>query len=161
MIAAEPAAVRLPRGTPHVAVLDARHRELDERGLREWARAETSTAGTPYVSRSYRHPYALVAWHDEPVGVDIERTEPFDPAFLESICTPAERPLIEDGVDVASLWCGKEALAKALGDALRYDPRRLGSPMLWRDGRSGPWRAAPVPVPAGHNAWLCWRHTGD
>ena len=29
---------------------------------------------------------------------------------------------------MASLWSGKEALAKALGDALRYDPRRLESP---------------------------------
>jgi phosphopantetheinyl transferase len=55
------------------------------------------------------------------------------------------------------MWCGKEALSKALGDALAYDPRRLGSPLSWPDGRSGAWCAAELPAPAGHVAWLCWR----
>jgi phosphopantetheinyl transferase len=95
------------------------------------------------------------------VGVDIERVEPFDEAFLESISTPSERARSADpsdpGTYTASLWASKEALAKALGDPLAYDPRRLESPMFWPAGRSGPWRAAPLPVPGGHNAWACWR----
>jgi hypothetical protein len=141
-----------------VLLLDAREARLDEPALRAWARTE---AGGAYSSRSYRYPLAVVARHTEPVGVDIERIEPFDGAFLESICTPSERgSRRSDDAYVSSLWCSKEALAKALGDALRYDPRRLGSPIFWPEGRSGPWRAASLPVPAGHNAWLCWRSTG-
>ncbi len=59
---------------------------------------------------------------------------------------------------VAELWCAKEALAKALGDAVDYDPRRLESPIRWPELRSGPWRARPIPaLPAGHVGWLCWR----
>jgi phosphopantetheinyl transferase len=58
---------------------------------------------------------------------------------------------------VSSLWSSKEALAKALGDPLHYDPRRLESPMSWPGGRAGPWRAARLATPDGHTAWLCWR----
>ena len=43
------------------------------------------------VARSYRHAYALVAWHPEPVGVDIERVDAYDPEFAQSTCTPSER----------------------------------------------------------------------
>jgi hypothetical protein len=57
---------------------------------------------------------------------------------------------------VIDWWCSKEALAKALGDPLRYDPRRLGSPIRWPASRSGPWRAIPLRAPTGHAAWLCW-----
>lgn len=161
MIAAEPVMVPVAAGPggPEVLLLDARESGLDEHGLRRSARAQGS-AVAPCVSRSYRHPYALVASHDQPVGVDIERIEPFDPAFLKSICTPPERSLPVDELDPAryatSIWCSKEALSKALGDALHYDPSRLGSPMFWPDGRSGPWRARPLPAPPGHTAWLCW-----
>jgi phosphopantetheinyl transferase len=148
-------------GAPTARLLDARSDGLDEPGLRTGARALTDAAGASCASRSYRYPYALVAWHDAPVGVDIERAEPFDPAFLESISTPSECAHSPDPRDpaayTASLWASKEALAKALGDPVAYDPRRLESPMFWPAGCSGPWRAAPLPVPGGHNAWLCWR----
>ncbi len=140
--------------------LDAGSGRLDERALRAWGREQTAAAPGPYSSRAYRHPYALVAWHGAPVGVDIERVEHFDDRFLDSICTPSERALVGqtsfDDAAVASLWCSKEALTKALGDALRYDPRRIGSPLFWPGGRSGPWRALPLPAPTGHTAWLCW-----
>jgi phosphopantetheinyl transferase len=148
-------------GTPEVRLLDARAAGLDEAGLRTWARAQTAACGQPYVVRSYRYPYALVAWHSEPVGVDIERIEPCDAAFAELILTPAERadpmPFAEPDAHLTSLWCSKEALSKALGDALRYDPGRLDSPMRWPDLRSGPWRAAPLRTTPRHTAWLCWR----
>jgi phosphopantetheinyl transferase (holo-ACP synthase) len=185
-------ALELPAGAPAVRLLDARSDGLDEPSLRGAARAIADMVDAvadaehaPCVSRSYRYPHALVAWHDAPVGVDIERIERFDPEFLESISTPSERarspaprdlaalarsPAARDPAGhadsanprdpasyTASLWASKEALAKALGDPVAYDPRRLESPMFWPAGRSGPWRAAPLPVPDGHNAWLCWR----
>ena len=142
-------------------LLDARDSRLDERGLRRWAQELINYTAASHSSRSHRYPYELVACHSRPVGVDIERTEPFDASFFVSICTPSERAQqvdLDDLDDYAiSLWASKEALAKALGDAVAYDPRRLGSPMFWPDGRSGPWRAASLPVPNGHSGWLCWQ----
>lgn len=156
------AAIETPAGGPQVRLLDARGADLDEAGLREWARVLGGAQGAPHVTRSYRYPYALVAWHGAPVGVDVERIVPFDATFAASICTPAERrldwaSLPDRDARLASLWSGKEALAKALGDALAYDPRRLGAPLLWPGGRAGPWRAAQLAVPSGHVAWVCWR----
>lgn len=154
------AAIETPAGGPHVRLLDARGADLDEAGLREWARVLGDAQGAPYVTRSYRHPYALLAWHDARVGVDIERIEPFDAAFAASICTPDERldwaSLPDRDAHLASLWSGKEALAKALGDALSHDPRRLEAPLLWPAGRAGAWHGTQLAVAAGHVAWVCW-----
>jgi phosphopantetheinyl transferase len=147
---------------PEVWLLDARVADLDELALRRWARSRRQPDAETFVTRSYAHPYALVAWHSGPVGIDIERVQACEPGFLESISTPAERCLELGGVVdpdayAISTWCGKEALSKALGDALAYDPRRLESPLAWPGGRSGAWHAAELPAPAGHVAWLCWR----
>lgn len=103
-----------------------------------------------------------MACGSEPVGVDLERVEPLDQTFLHSICTAEERERLLDHDDaaIAALWCSKEALSKALGDALAYDPRRLGSPIFWPNGRSGPWRATSLGVPSGYVGWLCWHSTG-
>jgi phosphopantetheinyl transferase len=148
-------------GVPEIRVLDSRTVGADEAGLRAWARAETAAAGAPYAARSYRYPYALVAWHRAPVGVDIERIEPCDEAFADLICTPAERGDVALRSDrdayLTTLWSGKEALAKALGDALLYEPARLESPLRWPGGASKPWRAARCDVPVGHVAWVVWR----
>jgi phosphopantetheinyl transferase len=144
---------------PEIRLLDARYARLSEAELRAWARTLAPAAAAAHRSRSYRYPYALVAWHDQPVGVDIERIEPMDADFARSICTYSETqrlPVLDDRL-VASLWSGKEALSKALGDPLIYDPRRLEAPLLWLDGRAGPWRAAELTVAGGHVAWLCWR----
>lgn len=145
---------------PRVRLLDARELDdaADEAALRAHARR---LAAGPHLARSYRYPYALVASHDEPVGIDIERVERCDEAFAELICTPAERALVAGAADpdalLSSLWSSKEALSKALGDALDYEPSRLESPLVWPDGASGPWRAERLTVPDGHVAWLCWR----
>jgi hypothetical protein len=147
--------------TPPTGLLDADVEALDEAGLRRFARAHSEATGAAYVSRSYRFPFAMIAWHDQPVGVDIERVQPLDAVFLESICTPSERhrtpPAGERGRYATALWSSKEALAKALGDALDYDPRRLESPLFWPGGAAGPWRARELAAPAGYVAWLCWR----
>lgn len=149
------------RAAPGLAALDARQLGLSGPGLRAWARAGLAPPGAAHVSRSYREPFALVAWHQARVGVDIERIEGFDRAFAESICTPAElgrvRQRLVDDEFVASLWSSKEALAKALGDAVAHDPRRLDSPVGWADGRAGRWCAQRLEaVPPGHVAWLVW-----
>lgn len=128
--------------------------------LRRSARAHPESSRAAHVSRSYRAPLALIAWHDAPVGVDIERIEPCGPTFARSICTPAEIALYADRFGdssfVTSLWASKEALAKALGDPLAYDPRRLDSPIGWSGGAAGWWRAEEINAPAGHVAWLVW-----
>jgi phosphopantetheinyl transferase len=144
---------------PEIRLLDARDAGLSATELREFVRTLEPARDAPHSSRSYRFPYALVAWHDQPVGVDIERIVPVDAAFGQSICTYSEQhalPKLDDRL-VASLWCGKEALSKALGDPLLYDPRRLEAPLMWTGGRAGPWRATEVSVTDDHVAWLCWR----
>ena len=146
---------------PELVLLDAAQGEVDETGLgrlaREWAPASTA----PHASRSYSFPYALIGWHEDRIGVDIERIVACDERFGRSICTPAEaeRAPWRSDRQIISLWCSKEALAKALGDALRYDPRRLEAPALWDGGVCGPWRARAVPAPARHEAWVCWRYS--
>ena len=150
----------IAEGGPTVQLLEAGNEDADDARLHERARLLADAAKAAHTSRSYRHPYALLAWHDHPVGIDIERIEPVDRAFLESISTPSERVSLRvrnEAADVISLWCSKEALAKALGDARRYDPRRLESPVRWPEGRSGPWRARRLEAPAGYLAWVCWR----
>jgi phosphopantetheinyl transferase len=125
----EPISLPVAAGAPEGVVFDAHHAGLNEPGLRDWARTSAASASAAHTSRSYRYPYALVISHSTPVGVDIERIEPFDQAFLESILTPSERWAgfsdAEPDRFVASLWSSKEALSKALGDTVRYDPRRL------------------------------------
>ena len=158
---ADPILLARPDGAPEAYLLDARFVGFDESGLREWARSFTDEAGAPHVTRSYRHPFALVSWHHDAVGIDIERLEPCNAAFVQSICTPEEIAdrVTSPNVDAhtSSMWSSKEALAKALGDPLSYDPRRLATPMFWPQGRAGCWRAANLPVNADHVAWLCWR----
>lgn len=144
-------------GTPQIQIIRADDRE-DTAALKARGHALVRAGGARFVSRSYRFPFAVLAWHNQPVGVDIERIEACPPEFAASISTPAELALgTASDEETISLWCSKEALAKALGDALDYDPRRLESPVAWPEGRAGPWRAARRDAPDGHVVWLCWR----
>lgn len=146
-------------GAPVVALIDASAEGLDEAALRARARNLGEAVGAGTVSRSYCHPYALVGWHAGPIGVDIERVVACDEQFARSICTPTEmaRTPWASHREIVSLWSGKEALAKALGDALDYDPRRLESPAGWPGGGCGSWRTATLPAPDEYCAWVCWR----
>jgi 4'-phosphopantetheinyl transferase superfamily len=138
----------------------ARPAAVQEHALRAWVRRFSAEAGATHSSRSYRLPLALLAWHGAPVGVDIERVERCEQAFAQAIQTPRERALAVLGDrdrHFSSLWSSKEALSKALGDPLAYDPRRLEGPGSWPHGRSGPWRAAALEVGARYVAWACWR----
>ena len=53
-----------------------------------------------------------------------------------------------------------DAVAKALGDALGYDPRRLEGPGAWPDGCAGRWSARALQLGPEHVGWVCWRHDG-
>ena len=145
-------------GAPAVALIDAAE-GLDEPALRARARNLGEAVGAGTVSRSYCHPYALVGWHDGPIGVDIERVIACPEEFSQAISTPDEHASGRWSTDrdLISLWSSKEALSKALGDALDYDPRRLESPAGWPGGVCGSWRTAVLPAPDGYCAWVCWR----
>lgn len=192
---ASPGERERPGEGPGIELIDARALGLaDEAALREHARRVSAQTGAPHTSRSYSYPLALIAWHAQEVGCDIERVAPCDAAFADSIRTPAERaaalreqsassigasengdspdsspdssPSPDAAADraafdrrITSLWSSKEALAKALGDALDYDPRRLEGPCAWPDGRSGSWRARALEPAEEYVGWVCWRET--
>jgi phosphopantetheinyl transferase len=146
-------------GAPHMALIDASSQGHDEAELRTAARNLGAAVEAGAVSRSYCHPYALVGWHSAEIGVDIEAVTPCPPEFAAFISTPAEYASERWTTDreLISLWSSKEALAKALGNALDYDPRRLPSPAGWPDGACGSWRADTVATPDGYCGWVCWR----
>jgi hypothetical protein len=154
----------LDREMPDVRLLDARALHVDEADFRDLARELTTKSGAAYVSRSYSFPYALVAWHYHPVGVDVERIGRCDDTFADLICTPDERGDVarSDDADrlLTSLWSSKEALSKGLGDALQYEPARLESPTGWPSQQAGAWRCRELAVDPDHVAWVCWR-TGE
>lgn len=146
---------------PTVWTLLARANE-DETDLRIRARAMTAEAA--WCSRSYRYPHALVAVHTAPVGLDIERISTCDNQLLIAAATPTEltrllAPETRTQLAIADLWSSKEALAKALGTPLAYEPTRLESPAYWPAGSANRWRAERFPAPPGHVAWLCWTPT--
>ncbi len=155
---------------PRVWLVNSIGADIDMGTLRSHTRiisesvgATGSGAGAHCISRSYRHPFALIATHTDVLGVDIERVDPFDKDFAESICTPSEwssdatRP--RGAVELADVWSTKEALAKALGNALDYDPRRLVSLALAPNSRASTWQAARVSVPSGYVGWVIWRRS--
>lgn len=152
------------RERPHVRLIDASSLGLDEAGLRRVARSHEGAV----VSRSYRYPHAAVATWDGDVGVDLEQVDPtLDLRFAHAIATPAERAQLEgaSAADIASLWSAKEAVAKALGQPLARDPRRVEAPPLWRaiaaagvrQRIGGPWWAEALQVPVGYVGWVVWR----
>ncbi len=128
--------------------------------LQTEARAISARLGRPFTSRSYAGAFALVAAHDHRVGIDLEAVAHFEGTEAESILTEREVAMGLGARDelCTSAWSGKEALAKALGDARRYDPRRLDSPLTWPTASAGRWRAEPLGgLPAGHVGWVCWQ----
>ena len=105
-------------------------------------------------SRSYRLSYALVGVGPTRVGVDLEVLD--SSVGADAVLTRGEQSLGGSSSDWCVWWSAKEALAKALGNARNYDPRRLDSPALWRNGREGRWVARRVMIPEGLIVWVVW-----
>lgn len=145
-------------GAPMLALLH----DTDPARLRDRAHAWGAHRPDGTHSRSYSDGYALVGWYRGRFGVDIARVTACDERLGASIRTPRETAQGAGAEDreLISLWSGKEALARALGDGIAHDLRQLESPAGWPGGRSGEWRArALVPAP-GYCAWVCWREDG-
>ena len=120
-------------------------------------RATTRSIEIPtgwHFSRSYRDGIGLLAMGPSRVGVDIEVIDLTVTAA--AVLTDTESRLDSGPEDLCRWWSAKEALAKALGDARKYDPRTLDSPALWTTSRQGRWRAQPLEVPAGYIGWIVW-----
>jgi hypothetical protein len=139
----------------------------DRQMLSGVARRLCRAVGGP-TSRSYHPPLALVAFHHRRVGVDVEGVEETEVGFFEGIATPLERSRLalppagpQRDRFLISLWSAKEAVAKTLGDALSYDPRRLDSPLVWEEVSPGLYRAGSayaqsLPLGEGLVGWVCW-----
>ena len=140
----------------------------DGERLRALARRLCALVGGE-CSRSYHPPVALVGIHAGRVGVDVEGVVATEAGFFEGIATPRERTTLSlppEGPQrdrfLIELWSAKEAVAKALGDALSYDPRRLDSPFVWQEVGPGLYRAGaayahPLELGEGLVGWVCWR----
>lgn len=88
------------------------------------------------------------------VGVDIEVIDLTVTAA--AVLTKKESRLGGGPDDFCSWWSAKEALAKALGDARKYDPRELETPALWTTPQQGRWQAQRLEVPSGYVGWIVW-----
>jgi len=144
------------------------HDEDHER-LRSRARHECDERW-PHWSRSYSGDHAVIAgWRDR-VGVDVEALDrPIEATwslhnelFRTTMMTAEERELTPPrGPETArhlalSLWCSKEALAKALGTPLEWEPTRLRGPALWPSREVGRWRATYLGADVLHFRALAW-----
>ncbi len=87
------------------------------------------------------------------VGVDVERLDRSSRA-VERTLTAGERAALEDVADrhaaLLRTWCGKEALAKAIGGGLGWEPLRFDTT------DPGAYALADLAVAEGHVAVLAW-----
>ena len=131
-------------------VKEALRRHLLEKHQQRWASADiaiwTDDSGKPHahgpwmnhirqetVDISIAHTPGMIAAAiavNGRIGIDIERVgRDLSEDFTESVFTAEEHDLAarsgEGPLTMLRFWCGKEALAKALGTGLRYNPSDL------------------------------------
>lgn len=100
-----------------------------------------------------------VACSTAPVGVDVERTDGERLNHLDAVlfAPDEERPMSTTGR--ARLWVRKEAVLKAMGVGLSWDPRRLHVAPgggVWVDGRRGSdVHLCDVDGPTGYALTVC------
>lgn len=108
-------------------------------------------------TRSYSGAFSIEAVSKSRCGIDIEIPEILEnewnmdsKSFDVAILAEGERDKILSSKYASDLnlptviWSSKEALAKALGDATRYEPNKLESPIVWANLQHGRWQAVHV-----------------
>jgi len=142
----------------------------DARG-QPMVRRESGEALPVHVSIAHCEDRAIAIAHERPVGVDIERIRPRDPAFLASIATKAEQALLEaQGATpeqraewITRLWCAKEAAGKTTGAGVDGAPTQFEAKAVSEDGafqvlpRGG---AETIPVATLRDGDFIIAHTG-
>lgn len=111
----------------------------------------------PTWSRSYAVGVAVVAGWVARVGVDVEWVEadgehkwPRKDIAAGVLLTASETSAFDDAEargcapTLTDVWSSKEALAKALGSPIDYDPARLDAPALWPGESLGRWRSRRI-----------------
>ena len=109
------------------------------------------------LSRSYSGRFAIEVVSNQRCGIDLEiaKEAEFDwsvnsELFELAMLAPGEKELImasslSSDKDLETvIWVSKEALAKALGDATRYEPSKIYSPICWDGMQPNNWQAFHV-----------------
>ena len=96
---------------------------------------------TPAVSVTHTEAVAAAVAADAPVGIDAAALDPGRSLKLEDFASEDEIRVIERVLDPAGdvgwttrIWCGKEAVAKAVGSGLRGRPRAFQTVDVRPDG---------------------------
>lgn len=155
--------------------------------LWQLAAAELATArgpwGKPVFARYPQHhfnlshsgPWILCAFHDGPVGVDVEAATAQGLDAAAACLSPAEGSRLQGlggearAAACLRLWTLKESLLKAAGTGLERDPRNItvDEPSLEAAGAPTPpagrsWVLRVLTMPKGAQAALCFASaTGD
>jgi 4'-phosphopantetheinyl transferase len=117
-------------------------------------------AGSPLrFNISHSRSLAVIALADEfEVGVDVERLDRRSSAVLRTLTASESAALAAAGddrhVELLRVWCRKEALAKAIGGGLGWEPLRFDTTA------PGGFSLVDVAVRPGHVAALAWAGAG-
>lgn len=106
---------------------------------------ENESSGAPFVtykgirldgmlSISHRNDLAVAAWTVQPdlkIGIDLEKIEPKNDAFVNDFFTADEAEMVfrqepmQQGLAASLIWSAKEAILKALQTGLHLDTRQV------------------------------------
>ncbi len=85
-----------------------------------------------HFSISHSNEVAVCAISHNPVGIDVEKVEPYDDQLARAICSPSEYEWVQ--ADCAAraerfteLWTRKESMVKCSGTGIQEDPRQISS----------------------------------
>ncbi len=100
-------------------------------------------------------------------GVDVEKVEPRDPAFLEDFFTHQERVLIysnpgKDQLIISLIWSAKEAVMKSLRLGMQVVARDVNILISSEETGSQAWKHATARyAPSGQQFNILWQVSGN